>query len=458
MLEVASDTESSPSFPSLRGGAGGATVSLHNRQSRLLDVLTKCLADFESDKTDNGEQDLLHELEGIVRRRPRNLLQELKSLVTKYTKMEHDQRRSSDSAEPPSWSNVARSRTNAARVQNAGKPPPLKRPMQSSVGLSRPKKPVEARQVGRLRPGDWPCDVVRTPDELEDVLAKSGKAVLHPSCPDDAPEMWAMLGSFPKASATLILHEESATEQYDGGSVSTVRVPLLVNGNIVMTKVQLVMKGPDAPSFAVSSVGVKTRKQDDKSCALRASTHKGLVHDFDQCQINPGSQCRAWVHGVKLCNARQVGDSWGWRLSGPTVTGLIRVELDAVPALLKASGQRCQQSRWFFEPMRFESPLPKPFDQLPETQWVRNSDLTLEQRASLAEQEAKKSGLGVRLGDKQVGVRVVRPQVSAASKSKVWKATAVPRSWQLGDVEDAMTEAGFQDFEPLEKFRWRESN
>ena len=84
----------------------------------------------------------------------------------------------------------------------------------------------------------------------------------------------------------------------------------------------------------------------------------------------------------------QVGDTWGWNLSGQIVSGVMRVDLRAVPALLRASGQRHQCHRWYFEPLRFDAPLSKPFDKLPETHWVQDVSLTMEQKAAKAEKQA----------------------------------------------------------------------
>ena len=94
----------------------------------------------------------------------------------------------------------------------------------------------------------------------------------------------------------------------------------------------------------------------------------------------------------------QVGDTWGWNLSGQIVSGVMRVDLRAVPALLRASGQRHQLHRWYFEPLHFDASLSKPFDKLPETHWVQDVRLTMEQKAAKAEKQAVLSDLGVRLG------------------------------------------------------------
>ena len=80
-------------FPSLRGGAvtGGS--------NKLLAILSKCLAEYESesDPAANGvdsEQQLLEELQKLVQRQPKNLLQELKALVAKFTRAEAEKRHS----------------------------------------------------------------------------------------------------------------------------------------------------------------------------------------------------------------------------------------------------------------------------------------------------------------------------------------------------------------------------
>jgi len=73
-------------MPSFRGGGV-------DKSSKLLEGLTKLLSSFESVEeedsfdTDEADQALLVELQRLISRKPRNLLQELKSLVSRFTRL-----------------------------------------------------------------------------------------------------------------------------------------------------------------------------------------------------------------------------------------------------------------------------------------------------------------------------------------------------------------------------------
>ncbi|CAE7571587.1 Pol, partial [Symbiodinium sp. KB8] len=66
-------------IPLLRGGGGGG-------RSRLLDALTQVLSECEDQQQDEDEAWLYAEIDRLVRRRPRNLLQELKHIVKSATR------------------------------------------------------------------------------------------------------------------------------------------------------------------------------------------------------------------------------------------------------------------------------------------------------------------------------------------------------------------------------------
>eukprot|EP00439_Symbiodinium_sp_Y106_P040976 s2423_g5.t1 len=148
--------------------------------------------------------------------------------------------------------------------------------------------------------------------------------------------------------------------------------------------------------------------------------------------------------------------SWGWQQQDVCITGLVRVDLDMVSDLLRASGRKYQHNRWFFEPLRYDKKLPEPFKDLPEVSWTSGSGLNLEQCAALAEEKAVQAGMGLKLGSRQVGVRMKRTAESnTVPRMQTWRAVAVPRGIDVGTFEDIVTSAGFEDFQALEKFRWR---
>ena len=213
--------------------------------------------------------------------------------------------------------------------------------------------------------------------------------------------------------------------------------------------------GAEAPRFVQKEVAVKREETARNTVVLRASTHRQLVRNLDAVQKNPGLAVRRWIHETKWCNATQIGDTWGWNQSGAIISGVMRVDVRVAPALLKLSGQRHAQNRWFFEPLRFADPVPKPFNLLPETCWMREPGASLEHNAAACEKQAVINGLGVRLGSTHVGVRQV-PSQCDAPRPRTWKATNVPRFLDVEDFQLLMEKAGFDQCEPLEKFRWRQ--
>ena len=141
------------------------------------------------------------------------------------------------------------------------------------------------------------------------------------------------------------------------------------------------------------------------------------------------------------------------------VTGLLRVDRNLTCAILRTSGQKAQNNRWFFEPLRYDDKLSAPFDKLPLTTWVEDKGKGLEQSAADAEIQTAKVGMGLKLGYRQVGVRQKRPAESESQpRIRIWRATSVPRGVDVEDVENIMTAAGFSNFEALEKFRWKQDS
>ena len=76
-----------PSFPCCRGAAGGAGTTARKRNEKLLAGLTQLLAHIDTDDSvehENEEDDIVAALECLIQNRPRNLLQELKSLAADH--------------------------------------------------------------------------------------------------------------------------------------------------------------------------------------------------------------------------------------------------------------------------------------------------------------------------------------------------------------------------------------
>ena len=273
-------------FPSLRGGAITGKAGGSNK---LLAILSKCLAEYESerDPAANGvdsEQQLLEELQKMVQRQPKNLLQELKALVAKFTRAKAEKRHSH-------WNGASMQPKNDWVTVVRGKPKRL---------TNAEKRPAVNQQLpGKLRADDWNAKIAQTSDELEKLLKTEKKVVLAPVKSEYAADMWTLLKAFPAAKATLVLPESFPVHELPTSLNSTsciARVPMLVRGAIVQPKVCLLTKGgADAPQFDRKEVSIKSDAKKVETVFLRAATRRDLVANFERLQRNPGQSVRSWI-------------------------------------------------------------------------------------------------------------------------------------------------------------------
>ena len=440
-----SENKAETCFPSMRGGAYGSAKTRTKRNNKLLEGLAQLLATCNDDdqEDENSEEDaLLHALQSLIHKRPKNLLQELKTLVHNFTP-KSDQK-------DKSWAEVARRKTPRSPISF--------RPKSDNA---KAKQVLTSQLPGRLRTQDWHAKIASTPRELENLAKTEKSLVLAPEKQEDGPEMWALLCAFPDVNATMVLPQMTNLEEYaiSPGTISKVdRVPFMIKGALIMQRARLLQKGgTNAPLFAPKEVSLKTDRPKSETVVLRAITHKAFVPDFALVQKNPGSFARKWINSSNVCDSLKIGDTWGWNQEGNRVSGVLRVDLKVAAAILRASGQKHMQTRWFFEPLRYAAPLPPPWHQMPETEWITDNTLTWEKAAALAEQKAVLNDMGVRLGSwNNLGVRKIPSTSDTTPKPKIWKATNVPWFLDVDTVEDVLTEAGFENVQPLEKFRWRD--
>ena len=116
-------------LPLLRGGGAGG------KHEALLQGLSALLADNPSEEEDPATEDLLHDLQQLLHRRPRNVLQELKSLVRKHTKPCSPAQPTSASR---SWSEVVRGNASTVYRSDASNhnPAPILMPLPPRLGIS----------------------------------------------------------------------------------------------------------------------------------------------------------------------------------------------------------------------------------------------------------------------------------------------------------------------------------
>ncbi len=231
----------------------------------------------------NGH-DLLVELKALVRKEPKNLLQELKHLVTKFTKLEAQPKQAVDRE----WATVARVKPKQQRCPSEWAP-------------ARPAVNLSSQLPGKLRDEDWKSKIAETLDQLEEILKTETSVVLAPFKNADVADMWAMLPeAFPVQELLTSLDSSRLV-------VASVR-----QGAITLPKVRFLEDGGgNAPKFERIEVPVRTR-DNSSTVVLRASTHRDVVLDFGKMQCNPGSFVRSWIQCSKSCPITSVGDTWDW--------------------------------------------------------------------------------------------------------------------------------------------------
>ena len=465
-----------PSLPCCRGGAGGAGTTARKRNEKLLEGLTQLLAHIDTNdpvEHENEEDDIVAALECLIQNRPRNLLQELKSLVQRFS-------RPPATSQSVSYADIARRNVtiNTGKGKGQGKghgkgkahqtPHEWQTVTRKKRHMDQVTKPYQKTKDafntgGTFRPSDWGADVAAaySPDEMEKVAAAAkNKLLLIPRDEDSAMEMWTMLSAFPDKKVTMILPEDAdeTSFEYDTSVTLTIaKVPCVFQGIVRMTKVRLLMNGAEAPSFVQKTFEIKEQPQNTRTCVVRASINQYVTKDFTMIQKNPGGSCRAWLKAAEI-DSKHLGDTWAWQQQGKCITGLLRLDKTAISALLRQSGASHAGHRWFFEPLRHGDHLPAPYDALPETVWIENNGRTLEEVSQAATKEAAKTGMGLKLGLRQVGVRQKRASGNGPPQSKVWRAVGVPRGIDVEDLETIMSAAGFASITVLEKFRWRQQS
>ena len=113
--------------------------------------------------------------------------------------------------------------------------------------------------------------------------------------------------------------------------------------------------------------------------------------------------------------------------------------------------------RWFLEPLQWAAPLSQTVP--PSVEWIEPDNLGA--AAKTACEAARRHGLGVVLGQPQVGVRKPRSfaEVSATNqpRRRVWKFLGVPYDMFEEDVVKMAEQARFSSVEVLDCFRWHKS-
>ena len=219
-----------------------AGTTARKRNDKLLEGLTQLLAHIDTDdpvEHENEEDDIVAALECLIQNRPRNLLQELKSLVRRFS-------RPSATTQNASYADIARRNVTIdtgkgkghSKGHGKGKghqtPHEWQTVTRKQRHMDHVTKPYQKTKAafnarGTFRPSDWGADVAAaySPDEMEKVAAvEKNKLLLIPCDEDSAMEMWTMLSAFPDKKVTMILPEDidETSFDYDTSVTGSLRV------------------------------------------------------------------------------------------------------------------------------------------------------------------------------------------------------------------------------------------
>ena len=194
------------------------------------------------------------------------------------------------------------------------------------------------------------------------------------------------------------------------------------------------------------------------SLAFRAKTRKAVAGTWENVQKKAGLSFRSWAMSCEGYQSTDIRDTWGWEQIGQEdMQGLLRVNVTRAEQMLKISGMCYGGVRCFIEPLTWEAPLKTTAP--PAVEWVEGYE-QLGAAAKTACEIAQRHGLGVVLCRRQVGVRKPRQQTSGAGQQswprrRISKFLGLPHDAFGEDVIKMAAEAGFNEVEIIECFRWR---
>ena len=327
------------SMPSLRGGASNT--------DRLLKGLSALLAaegDEEDSSHENECQALVHALEELLRRRPVNLPQELKSVVQKFNRPQKPEvpaqsetptnpkgkgkgkgkskSKSSPSGQPGTGATAQKLETSGtwaldssvfspgAAQQSVDKRSQPQEESWATVCVARVKRPSPKQrsdvEAGRPRACDWSGPVATSAIELEKTLAmltsSGGKAVvaLAPNS-EEAELMWELIGSHQDVDCLFSFNYDTQdrfvreTEKSLGVAPTLLTVPLNFCKGLRFVKRYGLRRGDGAPKPKITNLTLEAEATAKSSTVvLRAKSRKGFLSKWDTVSSNPGLGVRQW--------------------------------------------------------------------------------------------------------------------------------------------------------------------
>ena len=455
---VSKNEFSKPNFAdnaNLRGGAGGGAAQVTKRkrsEKALLQGLQTLLESF-GDENDEDEadtdQDLLSALKAIIQRaesNPKNLLSELKKLVSNATKRQQEDQNDdtwlTKWQKPRSWADVA-----AKTAHDSAKPIHTRKPQGHDTGTknsaarspaapklwSSPenrkhiitanalKKKIEAGEKfdpAILCAVNWETATeLRTLAKAHDLVKSERLAlvILHGTAPEETESKWVHVQ---KGSSGPVLQ----------------KVPMIPIGEA----------WPNLPDIAARKVEI-SNTETETQCLRVTMPFCFSSHNWRQCQSKPANIVAGLLndHGIQDGLITTYGwrtlESQQWSEYCESVTGFIKIEPRLTESLLKLSGTHGV----FFEYLAKERPSTT-------IEWItqnkEESDIDYFDRVCGSDHT---NGFTYRRqGKSRLGMRCPEgTKTSPQSRLRVWEARGMPIKWSTGTITKWLTTNGFEEVE-----------
>jgi hypothetical protein len=420
---------------------------------------------LEESTVDTSEQSLYDELCDLVDRKPKNLLQALKALVSKHTREQ-------------SWkSTEPRASPRTVVLRQPPKAQPASQVSAADEGwqtVTYKKSPATANgSAWHFRKDDWqpakgkmigfPVDASHLGSSLDECSGLSW--VMCTNQPDEAENAIDMI-----QGAVSDKDDHSLTLIFDGRfsqlgtwaeSAKLMRVPGTCNGRLQLKKVWVVECGPHPATLRTRAetplvVTKPPRSPADQrvnSYVLRVSIDWYYTPAaWEEVQRRPAQSFRAWAlsHGVKPFS---IMDSWDFQQCGThRISGLVRVSaLADAQKLFHQSGITLDptQHRWFCDVLGNKST----FSSASKVCWLPWKES--ESYDAYLQRVICEASNGLALGDKQLGIKISPQDARWTAPLCHWRLRGAPPHWHAPDIESLAQELGFKDIEITQKARVR---
>ena len=434
----------------LRGGGGRgnkAPASLLEGLSQLLQAVPE---------PEDHEKELFEDLKDLVRNKPRNLLQALKSLVVQHTKAQGASR------------NVV--------VQQPARRVTLEQPEQQSEWKTVQRKKVRAvsgYDSWNYRRDDWRApsgmalgfanDATHLGTSLDE---SSGVAwIMATDNSEEAEEAVRMVqgANYDKECHGLTLIFDGRSHEIGdwGQDAELVRVPGTCGGRLQLKRVWIVRIGSQTADLntrcvtplKVTKPPATLAEQRSHTFVLRVTLDKNYSpENWALVSKKPAQYFRAWAssQGPK---SFAVLDTWNFRPvtdSNTRITGFARVDSTTTArTLFHASGSFGGCARYFVDIVG-EKDKVSPANKVA---WIPWNDS--ETYSSYLKRVHDDASHGLALGDKQLGIKVSASDVRWSPPLCLWRMIGTPAHWHLTDIEALAFELGFENVSVESKLRLR---